>query len=142
MKMMIIFQFSVLVHCYCFTGPKFKTRLSSFKLVLCNLRVYGLQNIGGFYEGHAENLNKMFLWRVNLLKQHTMTNSYTVKTPITLYRRSWNWWKSGGIPKTAVLGVILYNIQNPHLGLENGRRYWEGGGIGRGGIEGDDCIWQ
>ena len=58
MKMMIIFQFSVLVHCYCFTGPKFKTRLS---YVLCNLQVYGSQNIGGFYEGHAENLNKMCL---------------------------------------------------------------------------------
>ena len=39
----------------------------------------------------------------------------------------------------AVLGVI-YNLQNPYLGLGNGRRYWEGGGIGRGGIEGDDCI--
>ena len=47
--------------------------------------------------------------------------------------------KSGGIPKTAVLGFI-YNIKNTHLGLENeqavlgGRRYWEGG------IEGDDCT--
>ena len=39
----------------------------------------------------------------------------------------------------AVLGVI-YNLQNPYLGLGNGRRYWEGSGIGRGGIEGDDCI--
>ena len=38
----------------------------------------------------------------------------------------------------AVLGVI-YNLQNPYLGLENGRQYWEGGGIGRGGIEGDNC---
>ena len=35
---------------------------------------------------------------------------------------------------------MIYNIQNPHLGLENGRRYWEGVGIGRGGIKGDDCI--
>ena len=26
------------------------------------------------------------------------------------------------------------------MGLENGRWYWEGGGIGRGAIEGDDCI--
>ena len=25
------------------------------------------------------------------------------------------------------------------MGLGNGWRYWEGGGIGRGGIEGDDC---
>ena len=50
-----------------------------------------------------------------------------------------DWRKSSGIPKTAVLGVI-YNIQNPYLGLENGRRYWEGGGIGMGGIEGDDCT--
>ena len=38
----------------------------------------------------------------------------------------------------AVLGVI-HNIQNPYLGLEKGRRYWEGGGIGRGGIEGGKC---
>ena len=45
------------------------------------------------------------------------------------YRRSWDWPKSGGIPKTAVLGVI-YNLQHPYLGLENGRRYWEGGGMG------------
>ena len=56
------------------------------------------------------------------------------------YRRSWDWPKSGGIPKTAVLGVI-YNLQHPYLGLENGRRYWEGGGMGGrrywGG--GDDC---
>ena len=41
--------------------------------------------------------------------------------------------KKGGIPKTAVLRVI-YNLQSPYLGLENGRRYWEGGGLGRGGI--------
>ena len=58
------------------------------------------------------------------------------------YRRSWDWRKSGGIPKTAVLGLgsHIYKIQNPYLGLENGRQYWEGSGIGRGGIEGDDCI--
>ena len=55
------------------------------------------------------------------------------------YRRSWDWQKNGGTTKTAVLGVI-YNIQNPYPGLENGRRYWEGGGIGRGGVEGDDCT--
>ena len=55
------------------------------------------------------------------------------------YRRSWDWQKISGIPKTAVLGVI-YNIRNPYLGLENGRRYWEGGGFGRGDIEGDDCT--
>ena len=51
--------------------------------------------------------------------------------------------KSGGIPKTAVYigSHIIYNLQNPYLGLGIGRRYWpEGGGIGRGGIEGDDCI--
>ena len=53
--------------------------------------------------------------------------------------RSWDWRKSGGIPKTAVLGVI-YNLQNPYLGLENGRQYWECGGIGSGGIEGADCT--
>ena len=46
------------------------------------------------------------------------------------YRRSWNWRKSGGIPKTAVLGVI-YNLQNPYC-IVLGR----GGGIGRGGIGG------
>ena len=28
------------------------------------------------------------------------------------------------------------DIHNPFLGLENGRPYWEGSGIGRGGIEG------
>ena len=48
-------------------------------------------------------------------------------------------------PNTAVFGIPLlcmlyYNIQNPYLGLENGRRYWEGGNIGRGCIEGDDCT--
>ena len=41
--------------------------------------------------------------------------------------------KAAVFRKAAVLGVI-YNIQNPHLELENGRRYWEGGGIGRHGI--------
>ena len=56
------------------------------------------------------------------------------------YRLSWDWRNSGGIPKTAVLGVIYYNLQNPYLGLENGRRYWECGGIGSGGIEGADCT--
>ena len=35
-------------------------------------------------------------------------------------------------PPTAVLGVI-YNLQNPYLGLENARWYCKGGGIGGGG---------
>ena len=43
--------------------------------------------------------------------------------------------KSGGIQKTAVLGIV-YNLQNPYLGLG----IEMGGGIGRGGIEGDDCT--
>ena len=30
----------------------------------------------------------------------------------------------------------VYNLQNPYLGLGNGRRYWGGGGIGRGGMGG------
>ena len=51
------------------------------------------------------------------------------------YRRSWAWRKIGGIPKTAVKGVIYnYNIQNPSI--------WDlemGGGSGKGGIEGDNC---
>ena len=50
---------------------------------------------------------------------HRCSRSYS-QTP--QYRRSWDRRKSGGTPKTAVLGVI-YNIQNPHLGLGNGRRY-------------------
>ena len=35
-------------------------------------------------------------------------------------RRYWDW-------------ESYNNLQNPYLGLENGRRYCEGGGIGRGG---------
>ena len=39
------------------------------------------------------------------------------------------------------IGSHIYNLQNPYLGLGNGRRYWGeavlgGGGIGRGGIGG------
>ena len=60
----------------------------------------------------------------------------TLEPPNTANR---DWRKSGGIPKTAVLGVI-YNLKNPYLGLENERRYWEGGGIGRATVlGGDDC---
>ena len=33
---------------------------------------------------------------------------------------------------------VINSLQNPYLGLKTGRRYWEGGGIERGGIEGDD----
>ena len=35
---------------------------------------------------------------------------------------------------------VTYNLEKPYLGHENGRRYWEGGGEGRDGIEGDDCT--
>ena len=30
---------------------------------------------------------------------------------------------------------VMCNMKNPHLGLENGRQYWEGGGI-----KGYDCT--
>ena len=40
--------------------------------------------------------------------------------------------KKRGIRKSAILGVI-YNLQNPYLGLGNGRQYWGGGGIALGG---------
>ena len=41
--------------------------------------------------------------------------------------------------KAAVIGVI-YNMQNSYFGLENGRRYWEGGGIGRGVLRGTTVM--
>ena len=41
--------------------------------------------------------------------------------------------KKRGIRKSAVFEVIYY-LQNPNLGLGNGRRYWGGGGFGRGSI--------
>ena len=43
------------------------------------------------------------------------------------YRRSWDWRKTGIIPKTAVLGVIYYQ-EKTYVGLENERRYLEMGG--------------
>ena len=35
---------------------------------------------------------------------------------------------------------VIYNIQNPHLGLEKGQRYWEGGGIGRAAVLGGAVL--
>ena len=44
-----------------------------------------------------------------------------------------------GLAKTAVLGVI-YNLQKSNSGLKNGRRYWEGGGIGREAVSGGAVL--
>ena len=78
-----------------------------------------------------------------------ISKRFSIYSQTPQYRRSWDRTgkkgpKSGGIPKTAVYigNHIIYNLQNPYLGLGIGRRYWEGGGIGRGGIQGDDCIPQ
>ena len=36
-----------------------------------------------------------------------------------------------GLAKKRRYSEVIYNIQNPYLGLENVWQYWEGGGIGR-----------
>ena len=46
--------------------------------------------------------------------------------------------KSSGIRKSAELGVI-YNLQNPYLGLGNGRGYWGETVLG-GAVWGGGCI--
>ena len=74
-------------------------------------------------------------WKSDVLIEYEPIKVQSNLTP--QYRRSWDWRKSGSIPKTAVLGVIYY-LQNPYLGLANGRRYWGEGRSSIGG--GGNCI--
>ena len=57
--------------------------------------------------------------------------------PSPQYRRSWDWRKSGGMPKTAVLGVIYNYITYKTLIWDLKMR----GGIGRAAVLGGRRYW-